>query len=530
VVAARALALCAVGAAAFALACGQAPLYYSNQNQYFLHGLAHAGVGLLGDDWLARTRDPTPLFSGLVAFTARYLHPWAFYVSYAVLQAAYAAGLLGVFFAVAGEPARRRWPVFVALLVAAHAALLRWASFRWLGEDYPWYLQAGVAGQYVLGGMLQPSVFGVLLVVAVGLFAHGRPHLATVSAALAATLHTTYLLPAGLLVLGFGPALLAERQTARAVGVGALALALVAPAAVFVLATFGPTDAAKFRAAQEVLAQFRIPHHTEPRVWLGLVAVAQVAWLMLGLALARPARLAWALTLPAALALLLSLAQGATGSDALALLFPWRLSAVLIPIATAVILARLVAVLPAPVEGPTARAVAAGVVLICAAGGVWVMAARQGYRTSDDELPLLDFVRQTKEKGDVYFVPVNVPDSSKTHGASSSDFKPLAVKKSGDNVIPFDLQRFRLTAEAPIYVDFKAIPYKDVEVLEWRERIRVALDVQKMLRDGDQAAALERLRALGVTHLVWPAEQPLKGIEPIYPGETYRLYRLDAGR
>src|SRR4051794_31965424 len=92
-----------LGAALFSLAYGQAPLYYSNQNQYFLHGLAHAGHGLLADDWLARTSDPTPLFSGLVEATVRYLHPWAFHVSYGLLLGAYAAALLGLFVVLAGK-------------------------------------------------------------------------------------------------------------------------------------------------------------------------------------------------------------------------------------------------------------------------------------------------------------------------------------------------------------------------------------------------------------------------------------------
>ena len=48
-------------ACVFSLAYGQAPLYYSNQNQYFLHGLAQAGVGHLHEDWLANTVDPTPV-------------------------------------------------------------------------------------------------------------------------------------------------------------------------------------------------------------------------------------------------------------------------------------------------------------------------------------------------------------------------------------------------------------------------------------------------------------------------------------
>src|SRR5438067_5986920 len=92
-------------ACVFAAVYCQAPLYYSNQNQYFLHGLADAGVGLLDEDWLAYTRDPTPAFSGLVALTARWLHPWAFHAYYALLQGAYAAALLGLFAWLAGREA-----------------------------------------------------------------------------------------------------------------------------------------------------------------------------------------------------------------------------------------------------------------------------------------------------------------------------------------------------------------------------------------------------------------------------------------
>src|SRR6059058_789366 len=124
------LALFLIGTALFAAAYCQAPLYYQNQNQYFLHGLADAGVGLLRDDWLANTRDPPPAFSALVSFTARHLHPWAFYLYYALLLGAYASALLGLFASLAGEEATRRWPAFLALLLACHSAVARWASYR----------------------------------------------------------------------------------------------------------------------------------------------------------------------------------------------------------------------------------------------------------------------------------------------------------------------------------------------------------------------------------------------------------------
>ena len=84
----------------------------------------------------------------------------------------------------------------------------------------------------------------------------------------------------------------------------------------------------------------------------------------------------------------------------------------------------------------------------------------------------MEFVRLNKEPGDVYFLPVKLPDRSKkprgfVHSLSA-DFKPMPARKQDSRLIASDLQQFRLHTGAPIYVDFKAIPYKDVEVIEWR--------------------------------------------------------------
>src|SRR5262249_55886193 len=174
-----------LGALAFGLAYCQAPLYYSNQNQYYLHGLAEAGYGNLHEDWLANTADPTPLFSLGVALTYRFLHPYVFHLYYLLLFGVYFAGLVGLFAFLAGDRDTPRLRLaFIALLVVLHCAAARWASYRLAGLDYPWYLQAGVAGQYVLGGMLQPSTVGVLLVLSICLFVWDRPFAAVASACL----------------------------------------------------------------------------------------------------------------------------------------------------------------------------------------------------------------------------------------------------------------------------------------------------------------------------------------------------------
>ncbi len=88
---------------------------------------------------------------------------------------------------------------------------------------------------------------------------------------------------------------------------------------------------------------------------------------------------------------------------------------------------------------------------------------------------MLDFVRANGTPGDLYLIPVRVPDLARaTRGSLSSDFKPLPDKRRDQKIIPIDLQRFRLYTGVPIYVDFKSIPYKDTDVLEWHDRLRFA--------------------------------------------------------
>jgi hypothetical protein len=521
-------------ALAFAAAYSQAPLYYSNQNQYFLHGLAWAGHGYLHDDWLANTLDPTPVFTALVAFTVRFLHPWFFHVYHALLLGGCAAALFGVFeFLVGRETAARRWPVFALLLVLVHSAALRWACYRLLGQDYVWFFQAGVAGQYVLGGFFQPSVFGVLLVVAVCLFARGRPFAAGACVAATATLHPTYLLHGALLTVGFLVVLLWERRLRTALAVGAMTLALVVPIALCSAIVFRPTSPGEFAAAEDVLVNLRIPHHTRPDLWLDGVAVVQIVWMLLGVALTWRTRLFGALAVPLLLAVVLTLVQVATGSRALALLFPWRFSAVLMPVATAVVLARLTALPSLPLDNFVARWLSLLGLGGVAAAGLWISLAQWGFYSADEELPVMNFVRQTKSPGDLYFLPVRVPNlAGTTRGSVNGDFKPLPAKRGDARLIPVDMQRFRIHTGAPLFVDFKSIPYRDTDVIEWRDRVRQGEAVRESLERGEVSAALDVLRSRGVTHLIVPAAQEPSalGIREVYADEYYLVYRVEVAR
>src|SRR3990170_1580713 len=159
---------------AFALSYAQSPLFTSNQNQYFLHGLARVGFGFLRDDWLVHTAEPTPLFSWIVQGVAAVLPLWTFYILYAALMGVYLFSLFAVASSVFDLRAPAKRTLTLAALVVLHSAALRYLLARLVSPEAEFLLEGGVAGQRLLGAVLQPSTFGVLLVLSVALFLQQR--------------------------------------------------------------------------------------------------------------------------------------------------------------------------------------------------------------------------------------------------------------------------------------------------------------------------------------------------------------------
>ena len=476
----RSLAASLLAALAFGLAYSQAPLYTSNQNQYFLHGAARAGLGFLNQDWLANTADPTPVFSLIVEWTYRFLSPAAFYIEYLVLLAVYLAALWLLadrFFSLRTSGLRPL--VFLTLVILLHSAALRWAQSRLLGEGWEYLWDGGLAGQRLLGDVFQPSTFGVLLLLSVALFARGRPAWACALAALAACVHPTYLLSAALLVLAY---LLLEWRRTRSLlppfRIGLLALLLVTPTLLYVALVLGPTSPDHLAEAQRILVEARIPHHALPAVWLDASSLAQMVIVASAFIATRRTPIARLLLLVTTAGLLLTAVQVLTGSAMLALLFPWRISAVLVPASTA-LLAGWVATRLAPViERHGARARRAArllsviVIILLAAAGALAFLLLRSQQSADPAWGVMTDVKAHAATGDVYLVPAR-------------------------------LQEFRLVTGAPVVVDFKSIPYRDVDVLEWYERLRLVDFVYREEPQDVNCALLDQAaQRYGVTHVV----------------------------
>ena len=113
---------------------------------------------------------------------------------------------------------------------------------------------------------------------------------------------------------------------------------------------------------------------------------------------------------------------------------------------------------------------------------------------------MMDFVASTKEKGDIYLIPTK-------------------------------LERFRLQTGAPIFVDLKTHPYKDIEVVEWYNRIQIANRFFTGSR-GSRCNVLREISSLyGVTHVVINYEQQLLDcsfLKKTFEDGKYFVYRIKA--
>jgi hypothetical protein len=153
-----------------------------------------------------------------------------------------------------------------------------------------------------------------------------------------------------------------------------------------------------------------------------------------------------------------------------------------------------------------------------------------GYATNEAEQPVLEYVRSHVGPGDVYLIPTRIPQVGTGRGSVSTSFTPPPRPKPGSNLIPVDLQRFRLATGAPIFVDFKSVPYAPAEVLEWYRRVRL-VETWYSEKDRDRPGLRDAIAAEGITHVVIPRHESIHAtfLERVYEDDAYAVYRVRVG-
>lgn len=523
--AARALLAAATFLAAgviFGVAYNQSVLYEGNQNTKFLHGLADSGgfYRLLQEDWLANTADPLPVFSLLVNLTAR-VNENLFYVYYLLLFGVYVISLVGIL----SEYFKERWnwgkslAVFIILLLV-HS---RWAvnlMQRGYKVDLT-LLQYGVAGQYLLGDEFQNSTFGVLVLLSIYLFMRRRYVWSLLSLTVACLLHSAYLFSAAWMVMAYLLVILVENYRGQGgTGfnrlwsaarqpflLGLMTLALAIPLVWYNQAYLPAASPEISQQALGILVNLRIPHHALPEVWLHKYAYFQIGLMLLGVLLAFKNRLFAVMAFLFGGGALFTLVQMLTGDLDLALLGPWRVSTLLVPLGLALLVGwvvRLFFDLPLISKLPYAwllLALALYVSWFTVKKGWDIQQMNNtGFKVRRIE-QVMDYVRDTKQPGDVVLVP--------------------------PKELEFD--DFRLYTGVPIFINWKSHPYRDVEVLEWYQRVGRADDFYDAAPPRKCALLGGLLADYRITHVVIKGKEAALNcptVQETFRSEKYAVYRV----
>lgn len=455
---------------------------FGNQHTYLLHGLAQTRAGL-ARDWLAHTTDPMPVFSALIA--ALDSIGALFVVDWLQLLACwlFAYSLLELGFETTSQD--RSWRQLKQLCLTAALVLLMAG-----GKAQP--PLGGLASQYALGLVFQPSSAGVLFLPALICIDRKHPLGAIALSCAAAAIHPTYMLMAVAVCTG---ALLnlqtpgSLRTHLIAVGLGAAGLL---PILGYEALALRPTSSSSIQRATEILADIRIPYHAQPSVWCDAVAVTHAVVAAVGIVLARRRRFAPTLGLLMGLAWVGTGVVSASHSDSWALLFPWRTSVVWIPVGYCLLFARVIEALSSwverhqPVLTRLWHRIQWPVLVTGIAGAVALRALLH---------PLVDGL------GPLYAAAKKRAAADPTALSTNSVIAVLPPKLS---------ESVRLGLERAVYVDWKSHPFKDTEVLEWWRRIQLA-------QTASPSASCATLRPLvdeGVDHLLVRSDWSFGALDP----------------
>jgi hypothetical protein len=490
----------------FGLSYTQAPLYTSNQNTYFLHGLAEGGLGFLIQDWMAKTADAFPVFSFLVSLTYSYLPQVFFYLYYYILIGIYIYSIIGIVLKVwEADVQKSEYLTYFIFIVAIHSAVFITLSSRLLGINLRDIFVDGLARQYLLGPVFQPSMFGVFLLLSIYSFICNKPFMAVVYSSIAVIFHMSYLLSALFLTVAYMSfIIIKEKNVKKSILLGIISLLLVAPVLFYSYSNFSATSPDILKQAKNILFNYRIPHHANPGHWFDLLSIVQILIVFIALLLIRRKQLFFLLIIPVLAGIILTLLQYFTGNYFLALLFPWRISAFLVPLSTC-LLGGWIIFNPYRIFDQWIKHYKRGIhlmlllilLLIFLYGGYATYYRFNQFFTGEDVL-LTDYVAKTSKADDLYLIPP-------------------------------ELENFRLRTGTPVFVDEKTHPYKDIEIIHWYDRIQIADKFYNGDTEGKCAILQQIINTYSVSHVV--IQNKIQKIDcnfilPVYKDKRFMVYKI----
>lgn len=485
----------------------QTYIYRFNQHTKFLHGLAKAGFGFLKNDWLANTIDPLPVFSYLIFFTYRFLHEYFFYFYYFLILGIFICYLLSISFDLFKIKKLELTGLIISVLVIfLHSNFFHDFTKKHFGFSITnIILKDGVAGQYLLGNVFQPCVFGVFILLSIYLFLNKKVFLSIIFLLIPSYFHTAYLYSSGILTLSYLLIIyIEEKNLKKIIYYGSSAFILILPILIHNYIYLNSTSGELNKTAMNIIVNIRNPHHMVTMAWIDVTTFIKMFIIIFAIFIIRKSRIFFIIALPFLITLFLTILQIFIKNDFIGFLTPWRISAWLVPISTTIIISFIISRIfyfytnRLNLINNFLKYISLLIILIPFVYGLNILIEKTDDYLNEDHGKMLNYVKDNKSSEDIYLVPL-------------------------------EMEGFRLDTGTPVFVTYRSHPYKDIEVMEWYNRIKKAEEFYKS-DDINKYKILNELKdEKKVTHVLLQKDfsnNNYNNIIKLYNDEEYIIYKI----
>ena len=402
-------------------------IYKGNAN-HLIHSIKEFDDNKLQNDWIANQEHHIPLFAYFNYLLIKVFSSKSIYFIHSILLASCSLFLFLI--------SKNLFPK----LKIRNLYILWFAFFTILYHENSFF--SGVAGQSVIDEGYQPASYGILFFIGIYFFLIEKNFLSILFICLGASFHPTYVLHSGFLLLGILGYNFWSKKYLNCLKIGIIYSLLILPITLFIILNFFTIDKNLIVIGQEILLD-RIPHHADIHNWLSYKDTFFFATYLYSLYLMRNnKRFLIFFSIFGLCPILLSITQYFVNINSLALAFPWRSSVFITPISTIIILSYFL----------------------------------EKIKLEEFRFKLLSY----------FFLVITITfffiKSHYIKNLNNEFQNKLAltqeIRKNFDLIerllVPTHLQYIRMNSGLPIFVDWKHHAFRYDQIIEWKERVKLA--------------------------------------------------------
>jgi hypothetical protein len=358
-------------------------------------------------------------------------------------------------------------------------------------------LNQGNGGHYILGHFYQPSIFGILIIVSILFFINKKYIISIFCLILSAYFNPTYIFQCAILVVAYQLILFKDKSLKYSLFIGSLAFFLVIPLIYFTYYTFLTQPQDVLQKSQEILVYKRIALAALPieffynyKLWQCLVLV-----FLASIVYRKNTNIVILLMIPIIITIFFVLIGYLTNNLTIILIFPQRSLAWLAPLALSLLIGRISTL----IDYEKLFNISKDIIIIFFIFSLIFLAQRGVGKTIKAHYSLKE---------------------NKLH-----TFLRKLDYKDGSLLIPIDYAEIRMNAGVPIFVDFESLAYKADELIEWDNRIQLAINFYNSTSKMQKMSILKKImNKEKISYILFDSRIQKLDCDPIYKDEKSTVY------